>query len=36
MGREEAELLAAAPEGAQPVERELELLARPNATAQGG
>ena len=36
MGREEAELLAAAPEGAQPVERELELLVRPNATAQGG
>jgi hypothetical protein len=36
MGREEAELLAAAPEGAQPVERELELLIRPNATTQGG
>jgi sulfide:quinone oxidoreductase len=35
MGREEAELLAAAPEGAQQVERELELLVRPNATAQG-
>jgi sulfide:quinone oxidoreductase len=35
MGREEAELLADAPEGAQPVERDLEPRFRGNATAQG-
>jgi sulfide:quinone oxidoreductase len=34
MGREEAELVAAAPEGARPVERDLELL-RSSATVQG-
>ena len=33
MGREEAELLAAAPEGSQPVERELELRSPPHTTA---
>ena len=35
MGREEAELIAGAPEGGHEVQRELELLVRPNATAQG-
>jgi hypothetical protein len=35
MGREEAELIAAIPEGGHVVERELELLVHPNATAQG-
>jgi sulfide:quinone oxidoreductase len=35
MGREEAELIEGRPEGGHEVERELELLVRPNATAQG-
>jgi sulfide:quinone oxidoreductase len=35
MGREEAELITAVPEGAHEVEREIELLVHPNATAQG-
>jgi sulfide:quinone oxidoreductase len=34
MSREEAELIAGIPEGGHEVERELELLVRPNATAQ--
>jgi hypothetical protein len=32
--REEAELLALRPEGAQPVERDLELLARDDSWAE--